>query len=402
MATDAPGNPRPCSPGWRACRTRRGCACCASWSATSWASRSCATSCSCRSRRVSRHLKVLGDEGWVRSRAEGTTRLYRMVEERDGAPRRLWAIAREETASWATVEQDQLRLTRRLAARRPAAEAFFAGAAGQWDRLRAGALRRAPSPQTALLSLLPAEWVVADLGCGTGQTATALAPHVRRVVGVDQSAAMLRAARKRTADLPNVELRQGSLEALPLEDESVDGALLILALTYVADLHRVAAGDGARSCVPVAASSSWTCCATTARSSGDRWGRRSSGFEPEPPGRGARARRGCGTPSLAPLAPEPQAKGPGAGPGHGIEGRASDRRRNGTQERKGKTHEHDGIGALEEGRPRVQGGGPRARRVGPQGDGPGRAGDARPDGAAQGVRRRRSRSRGSGSPAACT
>jgi ubiquinone/menaquinone biosynthesis C-methylase UbiE len=186
---------------------------------------------------VSRHLKVLADEGWVKSRAEGTTRLYRMAEDTSGAPRRLWAIAREETGGWATVGQDQLRLTRRLAARRPAAEAFFAGAAGEWDRLRQE-LYGGSFTQAALLSLLPAEWDVADLGCGTGQTAAALAPHVKAVVGVDQSPAMLRAARKRTQGLANVELRQGSLEALPLDDTSVDAALLVLALTYLADPQR--------------------------------------------------------------------------------------------------------------------------------------------------------------------
>jgi ubiquinone/menaquinone biosynthesis C-methylase UbiE len=167
----------------------------------------------------------------------GTTRLYRMVEHKDGAPRRLWTIAREETGGWATVAQDQLRLTRRLAARRPAAEAFFAGAAGEWDRLRHD-LYGDTFTQAAMLSLLPADWDVADLGCGTGHTAAALAPHVRAVVGVDQSAAMLRAARKRTADFANVNLRQGSLEALPLDDESADGVLLILALTYVAEPRR--------------------------------------------------------------------------------------------------------------------------------------------------------------------
>lgn len=186
---------------------------------------------------VSRHLKVLGDEGWVKSRAEGTTRLYSMIEDKDGAPRRLWTIAREETGGWATVGQDQLRLTRRLAARRPAAEAFFAGAAGEWDRLRQE-LYGDTFTQAALLSLLPADWDVADLGCGTGHTAAALAPHVRTVIGVDQSAAMLRTARKRTADFANVDLRQGSLEALPLDGDSVDGVLLVLALTYVADPRR--------------------------------------------------------------------------------------------------------------------------------------------------------------------
>jgi SAM-dependent methyltransferase len=186
---------------------------------------------------VSRHLKVLGDEGWVKSRAEGTTRFYRMVDDKDGAPRRLWTIAREETGGWATLEQDQLRLTRRLAARRPAAEAFFAGAAGEWDRLRQE-LYGDTFTHAALLSLLPNDWDVADLGCGTGYTAAALAPHVKTVVGVDQSAAMLGAARKRTADFPNVDLRQGSLEALPLDDDSVDAVLLVLALTYVTDPQR--------------------------------------------------------------------------------------------------------------------------------------------------------------------
>src|SRR6266446_4173914 len=164
---------------------------------------------------VSRHLKVLADQGWVRSRPQGTTNLYRMdLGEADPAARRLWTLTREQTDDWATVAQDQLRLTRRLAERQPS-QGFFAGAAGRWDRLREE-LYGKTFTQEAFLGLLPAEWIVADLGCGTGQVTAALAPRVRRVVGVDQSAAMLKAARRRTAALENVELKQGSLEALPL------------------------------------------------------------------------------------------------------------------------------------------------------------------------------------------
>src|SRR6187431_1198376 len=67
---------------------------------------------------VSRHLKVLADEGWLRSRPQGTTNLYRMdAAEVDTAARRLWMLTREQTESWATVAQDQLRLTSRLAER---------------------------------------------------------------------------------------------------------------------------------------------------------------------------------------------------------------------------------------------------------------------------------------------
>jgi len=181
---------------------------------------------------VSRHLKVLADHGLVRSRAEGTNRLYRMPPAEDATARRLWLLAREQTEAWPTARQDQLRLTRLAARRRPAALAFFAGAAGRWDRLRAELYGDAFT-EGALVSLLPRGWVIADLGCGSGHATARLAPYVHSVIGVDQSAAMLKAARRRTAGLPNVELRQGSLETLPIQDAAVDGALLLLALTYV-------------------------------------------------------------------------------------------------------------------------------------------------------------------------
>lgn len=181
---------------------------------------------------VSRHLKVLADQGWIKGRSKGTANLYRMIlESRDVAARRLWLLTREQTEGWATVEQDQLRLGRLLAARQPS-NAFFAGAAGKWDRLRTE-LYGSAFAESALLALLPPDWVVADLGCGTGESAAALAPHVHRVIGVDQSSAMLKAAQRRTAALDNVELRRGSLEAVPIADGECDGALLILALTYV-------------------------------------------------------------------------------------------------------------------------------------------------------------------------
>ena len=95
------------------------------------------------------------------------------------------------------------------------------------------------SSVAALLALLPSEWVVADLGCGTGWATAMLAPNVKQVIGVDGSAAMLKAAKKRTADLQNVDLRRGELEALPIDDASCDAALLLLVLTYADDAQKV-------------------------------------------------------------------------------------------------------------------------------------------------------------------
>ena len=86
-----------------------------------------------------------------------------------------------------------------------------------------------------LAALLDPAWTVADLGCGTGQTSAALAPYVARVIAVDESSAMLGAARKRLGDLDNVELRTGRLEDLPLDDGSADVAVLSLVLHFVVD-----------------------------------------------------------------------------------------------------------------------------------------------------------------------
>ncbi|HSU66707.1 MAG TPA: metalloregulator ArsR/SmtB family transcription factor [Tepidisphaeraceae bacterium] len=184
---------------------------------------------------VSRHLKVLADEGWAVSRRQGTVHLYCMAPaELDPAARRLWLVAREQTEPWPAVRQDQLRLARRLQERRNESEAFFAGAAGQWDKWRDEMYGRAFTEQ-AMLALLPSDAVVADLGCGTGQVAARLAPWVGKVIGIDSSAAMLKAARSRTDELPNVELRRGDLTSVPIDDSSCDAALMLLVLSYVAD-----------------------------------------------------------------------------------------------------------------------------------------------------------------------
>src|SRR5687768_6945061 len=75
---------------------------------------------------VSRHLKVLADQGWLVNRRRGTGSLYAMApDELDAPARRLWSLAREQTENWATLGQDQLRLTRRLQGREADAESFF-------------------------------------------------------------------------------------------------------------------------------------------------------------------------------------------------------------------------------------------------------------------------------------
>ncbi len=66
-----------------------------------------------------------------------------------------------------------------------------------------------------------------DLGCGAGTDLLIAAQMVGtegRAIGIDMTASMLEQARKSAEEmgLPNVELHEGLIESLPLEDESVD------------------------------------------------------------------------------------------------------------------------------------------------------------------------------------
>jgi ArsR family transcriptional regulator len=198
---------------------------------------------------TSRHLKVLADDGWVVSRADGASRLYRMPgADLDAGARRLWQVVREQVAETPAAARDGERLRGVLAGRRARSEEFFATAAGQWDRLRAE-LFGGRTELLPLLGLLGGEWVVADLGCGTGHLTQALAPFVGRVLAIDASAAMLRAAKARVGDLPNVEIRRGDLEQLPIADGELDLALLVLVLPYLAEPARAIA-EAARALKP--------------------------------------------------------------------------------------------------------------------------------------------------------
>ncbi|HEY2806780.1 MAG TPA: metalloregulator ArsR/SmtB family transcription factor [Gemmatimonadales bacterium] len=184
---------------------------------------------------ASRHLKILADDGWVTSRADGASRHYLMpVHDLDPAARGLWDVVRKQVAGTPAAQRDAERLRNVLVKRRADSEAFFESAAGQWDRLRT-VLFGVRTELLPLVALLDASWVVADLGCGTGHLTQVLAPCVREVIAVDGSAAMLRSARTRVGSLPNVKIRRGDLEALPIEDGVLDLACMVLVLPYVAE-----------------------------------------------------------------------------------------------------------------------------------------------------------------------
>jgi len=184
---------------------------------------------------VSRHLKVLLVHGWIHRRTEGpSARVSLAADTLDPEAARLWPLVRDEPGSTLTAAADLARLESVLAQRQVDSRAFFGRVAARWDALRDELYGQTFTLPT-LLTLLPPGWTIADLGCGTGETVARLAPVVDRVIGVDQEAAMLDAARARVDGAANVELHEGDLTAVPIADASVDAALLLLVLHHIAD-----------------------------------------------------------------------------------------------------------------------------------------------------------------------
>jgi ArsR family transcriptional regulator len=198
---------------------------------------------------VSRHLKTLLDGDWVSSRRDGTRRLYTLpLSDIDPSAKQLWQVVREQLAASAAATDDDRRLKQILERRKTQSEAFFSSSAGQWDRLREE-LFGATSHLRALAGLLDPQQVIGDLGCGTGQMSQWLAPFSNRIIAVDSSREMLRAARERLSGQPHVDLRQGSLEKLPVDAGELDVALLLLVLHHLPEPKRALA-EAARALKP--------------------------------------------------------------------------------------------------------------------------------------------------------
>ena len=190
---------------------------------------------------VSRHLKILSDEGWVAARDSGASRFYTLVPTRlDHFARRLWNVVKEQASGGSAAQQDARRRESVLNDRRGKMKSFFSGVAGNWDQMRTD-LIGARTDLLALLDLLDESWTVGDLGCGTGQLTEALAPVVKQVVAVDESGAMLNAAKRRLSAFDNVEVRGGNVEQLPIEDGELDVALLFMVTHFVIEPAKVLA-----------------------------------------------------------------------------------------------------------------------------------------------------------------
>jgi ubiquinone/menaquinone biosynthesis C-methylase UbiE len=199
--------------------------------------------------RVSRHVKILCDAGVAARRKEGSwvflvpgdtlrvSPLFAAIDAWDEGDH--WTIA--DAARLAAVRED----------RALAAERYFAAHAEHWDAMRSlhVAEDQVEAALARALGHAPIGRLV-DVGTGTGRMLALFAGEASHATGIDRSPEMLRLARAKLNGAA-IELRQGDIGALPLDDASADTVILHQVLHYlpapeaaIAELARILAPGG--------------------------------------------------------------------------------------------------------------------------------------------------------------
>ena len=187
--------------------------------------------------RVSRHLKVMVEAGLLERLPEGAQVFFR-VPDGGAAPGLAQALIGLIPQADAGLHRDFSRLQQVRDARAKQAQDYFHTVAKSWDTIRS---LYVPQPQVEkkLLQILGDEPVqeLLDIGTGTGRILEILAPRVSRGVGIDFSNDMLAVARSNIdgKGLMNIHVRKGDMYQLPLEDASVDLAVLHMVMHYSDD-----------------------------------------------------------------------------------------------------------------------------------------------------------------------
>ncbi|MDD6088056.1 MAG: metalloregulator ArsR/SmtB family transcription factor [Desulfovibrionaceae bacterium] len=184
--------------------------------------------------RVSRHLKILTDAGFLRSRRDGLWVFYK-VAARGEAVFFLQALASCGDDEQSVADSDMAAQV--IAERSNRTRRFFNDLAEHWDTLSREVLGGLDLPEEICTHLPPGCCVAVDLGCGTGNVLERLREKSMKVIGVDGSPRMLELAKRRLqklqTDMDEVSLRIGDLHHLPLRDEEADFVSICMVLHHL-------------------------------------------------------------------------------------------------------------------------------------------------------------------------
>lgn len=181
--------------------------------------------------RISRHLKILMDAGFVACKRNGLWAFYATASG-NGSEALLRAVL-DGLKDMPGHVADLDHAAQVLSERRSSTVRFFDELAADWKRMSLEILGNFDL-NNAILERLVERGTVVDLGCGPGILLKNLSGAVAQLIGVDNSSRMLEAAAKLLPNSCAISLRIGDLEHLPLRDGEADAAIMSLVLHHLA------------------------------------------------------------------------------------------------------------------------------------------------------------------------
>lgn len=183
--------------------------------------------------RISTQLSLLKVEGLVSDERSGRNNIYTCTADSD-----LMGVARLAVEEIAEIAADDAALRHLLRKRKDTTRAYFDELAGRFGKDYVPG-RSWKALAEALIKVLNYK-VVADLGAGEGTLAQLLAQRADKVIAVDLSPKMVEYGQALALQngLANLEYRIGDIENPPIDDSSLDLAILSQALHHAENPQR--------------------------------------------------------------------------------------------------------------------------------------------------------------------
>jgi ubiquinone/menaquinone biosynthesis C-methylase UbiE len=190
--------------------------------------------------RISTQLSQLKSARLVDDQRSGKHNIYRVT-----ADDHLMEVARMAAEELPEIDTDRAALKHLMRKRHDRTRAYFDELAGRFGKDYVPG-RSWKALAEALLKILNYK-VVADLGAGEGTLSQLLAQRAEQVIAVDSSPKMVEfgAELAKRHGLTNLEYRMGEIEAVPIDDATVDLAIFSQALHH-ADSPLVAVREAMR------------------------------------------------------------------------------------------------------------------------------------------------------------